>query len=62
MAFLSETAIAFVDLSPEEDIYALIGEKLQALVDDAFVFVLTYDEPARAVFPRVVLGEEKRLD
>ncbi len=61
MAFLSETAIAFVDLSPEEDIYRLIAKQLQELVGDSFVFIGSYDESREVLQPRALLGRKEDL-
>jgi PAS domain S-box-containing protein len=61
MAFLSETAIAFVELPPEEDIYQLIGRYLQELVESSFVVIVSYDETRETVRPRAVLGNAEDI-
>jgi two-component system sensor kinase FixL len=61
MAFLSETAIAFVELTAEEDIYRLIAKQLQELVGDSFVFIGSYDESREVLQPRALLGSKEDL-
>ena len=62
MAFLSETAIAFVEPSLEEDIYQLIGRHLQELVDSSFVIIVSYDEPRETARPRAFLGKDEDIE
>jgi len=54
--FLSETAMEFVEFSPDRDIYHLIGERLQELVGDSFVAINSIDESGNTLTTRAVVG------
>jgi len=54
--FLSRAAIGFVELSPEEDIYVYIVEKLKELVGDPVVYICSYDKESDAVTLRALKG------
>lgn len=58
--FLSQTAMEFVDLPPEKDIYQLIGMRLHDLVPRALVLVSSIDNVAHLFRLRSVEGREER--
>ncbi len=62
MKFLSMTAMEFVDLQPETDIYELIGRRLKELVGDPIVVISSSDETNRKVIVRAILGVGKRFE
>ena len=53
LAFVSKTAMEFVEFSPEQDIYRFIGRKLEELAgEDTHVGVAEYHEAANSLTPR----------
>ena len=54
--YLASTALRFVELTPEEDIYQFIGEQLQKLADDAIVVVSSFDEASNNFCVRSFVG------
>ena len=42
LAFLSRTAIGFLELSPEEDIYEFIGKQLRELVGNSIIIMNSF--------------------
>ncbi|MFC2058581.1 PAS domain S-box protein [Chloroflexota bacterium] len=62
LAFLSETAVSLVELSPEEDIYKFAGEKLKELIGDCIIFVNSFNEASASFCVRAVIGIEDHLD
>jgi len=59
---LSKTAMGFVELPAEEDIYGFIGEKLRQLVGDAiYVVVNSYDQKTRKIQTRALLADDRHL-
>lgn len=42
--YLASTALRFVELTPEEDIYQFIGEQLQKLTDSSIIVISSFDE------------------
>ncbi len=59
LSFLSQSAMGFVELSPEDDIYQFIGQRLMELAADALVLVNSYDRATDTVCLRSVLGLSK---
>jgi len=53
---LSETAMRFVEFSPDEDIYSFIGEQLKALTGDSIVAINSIDKDPSILVTRAVLG------
>ncbi|UCC60139.1 MAG: PAS domain S-box protein [Dehalococcoidia bacterium] len=62
LEFLSRTAMELVELSPEEDIYHFIGQRLRELTGDSVIFVSSFDEESSAFCVRVALGFEEHTD
>ena len=56
VAFLSKTAMEFVDLPLEEDIYPHIGERIKELVGDGVVIINSFDEETDSLRVRCILG------
>jgi len=59
---LSRTAVELVDLSPEEDIYQFIAEKLKELVGGCVVSMNSFDEASNNFCVRAVEGIGKHMD
>ncbi len=47
--FLSETALTFLELPNKTDIYAYIGKSLKYLMNDAVIFIHSYQEPTNTL-------------
>jgi len=56
LTFLQRTAMGFVELPSEDDIYQFIGEKLKELLPDSVVTIATFDKASRYFTVRAVLG------
>jgi len=56
VAYLSKTAMEFIDLPLDEDIYQYIGEHIKELVGDGVVITNSFDESADALRVRNILG------
>ncbi len=56
MEFLSKSAMEFIELSPEGDIYQLIGDNLKNLAGNAFVAVTAYDHASNSLKAKYVGG------
>ena len=56
LEFLSTTAIGFLDLPHEDDIYEFIAHQLKALVGKAIIIVASFDEATSCACARAVLG------
>jgi two-component sensor histidine kinase len=59
---LSRTAVELVDLSPEEDIYQFIAEKLKELVGGCVISMNSFDEAFNNFCVRAVEGIGKHMD
>ena len=59
IAFLSKTAIQFVDLPPQEDIYRFIGERLRELTGESIVVINSIDQAEGILTTRAVVGMGK---
>lgn len=56
MEFLSKTAMEFIELPPEGDIYKLIGDNLKNLAGNAFVAVTAYDPASKSLEAKYIGG------
>ncbi|MDY6911973.1 MAG: ATP-binding protein [Chloroflexota bacterium] len=56
LAFLSQTAMEFIDAAPEENIFERIGRLLNAMVSDAIVVVSSVDRDLRLLRVRTIQG------
>jgi len=56
VAFLSETAIRFVDFPVDEDIYRYIGNRIRELAGEAIVVVNSISKAGEVMTNRVMLG------
>ena len=56
LAFLSQAAVGFLDLSPKDDIYRFIGAQLKRLAGNSIIFVNSFDRATDRVCVRAVLG------
>ena len=61
LEFLSQAALGFIDLTPNEDIYHYIGERLQELVGDAYIAVNSFDARTGTATVRALFGLGKYL-
>lgn len=62
LEYLSRTAIEFVNLPPETDVYRHIASRLWALLGDAIVAVASYDRDTRVLCQRALVGAGPLLD
>ena len=62
LEFLSKTAMEFIELSPEQDIYRFIGERLKELVGDSIVAVNSFDGISDKLCTHVLLGIGDKMD
>ncbi|QSZ66605.1 PAS domain S-box protein [Methanofollis aquaemaris] len=62
LSFLSNAAVGFVDLPPEDEIYRFIGEHLCSFFDEALVFVAQYDSLEQKIIVRAVSGIDEDRD
>jgi PAS domain S-box-containing protein len=56
LRFLSKTSTEFLEFSPHENIYQLIGERLKELVGDCVVAINSYNKETDAICTRAVEG------
>jgi len=62
LAFLSKTAVGFLELSPDDDIYQSIGEQLKKLAGDSVIFVSSFDSATDKASVRTALGLGKKVE
>ena len=62
LAFLSSTAMEFVELPSESDIYQFIGKRLRELVGNSFVLVNSFDETTQCIQAQAFLGARKEIE
>ena len=62
LASLSKGATALVELSPEEDIYHVIGNHLKGLIGDSIVFVSSFDSASESFCVRQALGLGEHME
>ena len=56
IAFLSRSAMSFVELAPDANIHPHIAEHLRELAPDAYLFVHSYDPASHCLIPRASAG------
>ena len=61
VTFLSRTAMEFVELSLDEDIYDFIGQRLQTLTGESIIVINSFEEASEALRVRAVLGAGELL-
>lgn len=61
LKFLSESAIKFVKMSSEEDIYKVITQQLKELIIDGYVGVVSYNPVTNEVEVKALAGIKKNL-
>jgi len=62
LAFLSRSAMEFVELPPRSDIYKFIGKRLRELVGNSLVFVNSFDETTQCIKVRAFSGLRKEIE
>ena len=62
LTFLASTAMKFVELSPEEDIYQFIGEQLKELTGNSIVVTSSFDETSSSFCVQSVVGIGRYMD
>lgn len=61
LRFLSESAMKFVKMSTDEDIYRIIAQQLKELIKDGYVGVVSYNSSTNEVEVRALAGIKNRL-
>jgi len=61
LELLSRTAMEFVELPSEENIYQFIGEKLKELVGNAVVVINSFDKVSDSFCTRAIVGVGKHI-
>ena len=56
LSFLAGTALQFLDLPPDGDIYGLVADRLSHLVGDAVILVNSYDQVSATTETKVAWG------
>ena len=62
LAFLSRTAMEFVELPFESDIYQFIGKRLRELVGNSLVLVNSFDEATQCIRQEAFLGVRREIE
>lgn len=62
LAFLSRTAMEFVELPSGSDIYQFIGKRLRELVGNSLVLVNSFDETTKCIQAQAFLGARKEIE
>ena len=62
LEYLSNTAMEFVRLPPEVDLYHHIAARVQALMGESVVAVTSYDSSTKELCQRAIVGSGKLLD
>ncbi len=62
LAFLSRTAMEFVELPSKSDIYQFIGKRLRELVGNSFVLVNSFDDTTQCIKAQAFLGARKEIE
>jgi len=62
IAFLSSTAMEFVELPFKSNIYQFIGKRLRELVGNSFVLVNSFDETTQCIQAQAFLGARKEIE
>jgi PAS domain S-box-containing protein len=58
LEFLSRTAMDFVEMEDDADIYLYIGERVHGLIPDGYVILIAYDPGTRLLAVRQLVPEE----
>jgi len=61
MDFLNQTALDFVQLYPEDDVYQFIGKKLKEIVKDSIVLINSYDKASDSFHVRALEGVKEKI-
>ena len=61
LTFLSKTAVGFLELSPDDDIYQFIGEQLKKLTGDSIIFANSFDKTTDKACVRTALGLGRKM-
>jgi len=61
LKFLSESAMKFVELPHEEDIFKVIGQQLSYLVKNSYIIVTSYHPKDNTTEVKIVTGIKKRI-
>jgi len=59
LAFLSQTAMDFVRMPPEQDLFRYIAEKVKSIAEDATVIANSYNESTEMLQVKHILGIEE---
>jgi len=62
LGFLSRTAMEFLELSPEDNIYEFIAGQLKELAGNSIIFVNSFDKATDSVCCRAALGIDDKVD
>jgi len=62
LRFLSETAMEFVEMDGDTDIFQYIGEKIMSISDCAFVATVMFDIPTNSATVRSVTAKPEKLE
>ena len=60
--FLAKTSMEYVQLSSDDDIYQIIGNKLKEIVGDAMVSISSFDEKNYKIKTEFIKGIEKNIE
>jgi len=60
--FLSKTAMEFVELPPEKDVYAFIAERLKEMLGEVVIAVSSIDVDKHMMYVRKVIGLNKQME
>ena len=61
MEFLNRTAMAFIEMGEEEDIYRFIARQIHELVPDSMIGVSSFDPGTGVLMLRAVEGKEEEV-
>jgi PAS domain S-box-containing protein len=61
-ALLRDTAVGFIQLAPDADVYQYVADRLSALVGEAYIVINSYDEGADEYTVRAIAGIGARLE
>ena len=62
LMFLASTSMKLVELSPGEDIYQFIGERLKELTGSSIVVISSFDEASCSFCIQSIVGIEQHMD
>jgi PAS domain S-box-containing protein len=61
LKFLSESAMKFVELPPEEDIFKVIGQQLSYLANNSYIIVSSFHPEDNTIEIKIITGIKKRI-